>query len=236
MQQIVFISYAKEDEALKDKVNAMLRAGGFRTYVDTEDTCPAQHLPKKIKEALDKCDVMVVIITAQSQGSTWIQNEIGYADGRMPIIPIVVGGIKPGGLLTGREYVSWDGAGLLDFPTLIEKAKTVFAPSSPEICREGPYRIQPGTHQRVELKVSKGDKVEGTLEDRNGDDFDWFIVGEEDFVDFKNSKRFNYEVGGKDEAAYRVKWPVRRKGPWYLLLEVPRRQNSRSVWVQLRRS
>ena len=231
----VFISYSKMDSALKDKVNAMLRAGGFNTYVDTEDICPGEHLPKKIKSAIDKCDVLVAIITEQSQKSTWIQHEIGYADGRMPVLPIVVGGIKPGGMLTGREYVSWDGVGLIDFVTLIQKAQAVFAASSPGVCKEGPYRIQSGIYQQVELNVSKDDIIEGTLEDKNGNDFDWFIVGEADFVDFKNGKRFNYEVGGEQEAAHRVRWKVSKKGPWFLILEAPHRQNPRSVRVQLRR-
>lgn len=232
----VFISYSSKDSALKDQINAALKESGFSTYVDVEDIRPAQYLPKKIKNAIDKSDALIAIITENSLPSNWVQNEIGYADGRVPIVPLVVGAVKPGGILTGREYVPWNTVEPLDFANIIKRARSEFVPSeAPTICDEGPYEIESGEYTLIELKVSKGDKIRGRIEEVDGLDFDWYIVDENNLVDFKNGEGFDYEDGGEGLAAYTLRWTVKKKGPWYLVLEVPRRQIARSVGVYLRK-
>ena len=232
----VFISYSSKDSTLKDQANAMLKESGFSTYVDVEDIRPTQYLPKKIKNAISKSDALLAIITENSLHSEWVQNEIGYADGRVPIVPLVVGDVKPGGILTGREYVPWNTAIPLDFATIIKHAKAEFVPSEAStVCDEGPYDIEPGEYQDIQLNVSKSDRIEGRMEEEEGADFDWFIVDEANLVDFKNNEGFDYEDGGEGQAAYTASWTVRKKGRWYLVLEVPRRQIARSVSVHLRK-
>ena len=232
----VFISYSSKDSHLKDQVNVALKASGFSTYVDVEDVRPAQYLPKKIKNAIDKSHALVAIITENSLPSNWVQNEIGYADGRVPIVPLVVGDVEPGGILTGREYVTWSAHEPLDWTTIIRRARDDFVPSEATvICDEGPYEVESGEYVQIELKVSKGDRVNGIIEETDGEDFDWYIIDEASLVDFKNRDKYYYEDGGEGLAAYTLRWTVKRNGPWYLVLEIPRRQISRSIGVHLRK-
>ena len=232
----VFISYSNKDSALKNRLDAMLKEDGFSTYVDVEDIRPAQYLPKKIKDAINKSDVFIVIFTENSLSSNWVQNEIGYADGRVPIVPLVVGNVMPGGILTGRECESWTGTDALDLQTIIKRARAEFTPTESQlICDEGPYEIGPGEFERIELQVFRGDRIEGRIEEKDGEDFDWSIVDEANLVDFMNGDDYDSDEGGEGLSAYTLKWAIRRKGPWYLVLEVPRRQKARSIGVYLRK-
>jgi len=232
----VFISYSNKDSILKDKIGNMLRQCAFKTYVDVEDVRPAQYLPRKIKDAIDKSDVLVAIITENSLQSSWVQNEIGYADGRMPIVPLVVGEVRPGGILTGREFVIWNATDVIDFKTIIGNALTDFSPSkTPAVCDPGPWKIESGLYAIIELDASKGDRVRGRIEETGGGDFDWYIVDEKNLVSFQNADDYNYEGGGEGLTSYTVAWTARGKGPWYLVLEVPRRRNARHVSVFLRK-
>jgi hypothetical protein len=154
----------------------------------------------------------------------------------VPIVPLVVGNVKPGGILTGREYESWTGKDPIDIQTIMKRARAEFPPTEGHlICDEGPYKIRPGEFERIELQVLRGDRIEGRIEEENGEDFDWNIVDEESLVDFMNGDEYNNEDGGEGSSAYSLKWSVRKRGPWYLVLDVPRRQKVRSIGVYLRK-
>jgi len=83
--------------------------------------------------------------------------------------------------------------------------------------------------------VTKGDRVRGHLGETTGQDFDWYIVDEDNLVLARRRESFEYEQGAEGVTADRVRWTPRRDGPWYLLLDLYRRSNPREVEVRLRR-
>lgn len=113
---------------------------------------------------------------------------------------------------------------------------TTLGSREPELVSDpGPYEIDGGGILWVELDVAKGDRVRGHLGETTEQDFDWYIVGEENLVLARQRESFDYEQGNEGVTAGRVRWTPRRDGPWYLLIDLYRRSNPREVEVQLRR-
>ncbi len=84
------------------------------------------------------------------------------------------------------------------------------------------------------LDVQKGDHVVGRLEEVDGEDFDWYIVDEKNLVAMKNNENVNVVDEGYDKTAYAVDLEVASDGPWFLVLDLPRRQYARTIEVNLR--
>ncbi|MFI5417724.1 MAG: hypothetical protein ACHQ2Y_02335 [Candidatus Lutacidiplasmatales archaeon] len=102
-------------------------------------------------------------------------------------------------------------------------------------CPPGPYDVESGQFQEIGLDVEKEEKVRGRLFEIDGQDFDWVIVDERNSVGVHQREDYRYEVGNDHVTADLVNWRVPRGGPWYLILEIPYRQNPRSVRVELKR-
>ena len=77
--------------------------------------------------------------------------------------------------------------------------------------------------------------IKGLLEEADGYDFDWLIVDEDDWVNFRQTRRYHAEAEGSDEATYKVEWIVSGEGPWFLILDAYGRQYTREVEVHLRK-
>ncbi len=75
----------------------------------------------------------------------------------------------------------------------------------------------------------------GMVDERDGDDFDWYIVDEPNLVAFRN--RFEPDAIDLDEKATAslVDAHVEAPGPWFLILSNERRQIERIIEVHLRR-
>lgn len=103
------------------------------------------------------------------------------------------------------------------------------------MCDPGPHEIEAGEFTELPLDVRKGERIKGRLIEEDGQDFDWVIVDEENSVAKRDGARFDSVLGEDHTAASRVNWRVPRDGPWYLILEIPYRQNPRSIRVGLAR-
>jgi len=86
----IFISYAHENY---DKVNHIKKALKdhrlFEALVVEDKNKPNQALGKLIKEGIDASICVIPILSPQSYRKQWINQEIGYAEGRKKIIPII---------------------------------------------------------------------------------------------------------------------------------------------------
>jgi hypothetical protein len=102
-------------------------------------------------------------------------------------------------------------------------------------CKPGPYRLEVGEFEEIPLNVEKGERVRGRLFELDGQDFDWFIVDQKNSILFRQREGYDYEDGGDHVSAASLEWRVRRTGPWFLELEIPYRQNTRSIRVELKR-
>jgi len=237
----VFISHATEDGDMVAELEVVLERHGVSCYVATKDVRPGEPLTTKVKNAIETSDALVVILTGNSIASPWVQQEIGHAEGKMPIIPLKVAGVRPPAMLEGRECILYDKGDLDKLATCVKDAisrwKGTQASSDAElreVCDEGPYDIDPGCYVDILLNAKKGDHIVGTLEEEESLDFEFGIIEERELVNFKNSVRSDYLAYDEGSGAYPFDWKVRSNKRWYLLLTIYGKKTTRTVSVRLR--
>jgi hypothetical protein len=165
----VFISHATEDGDMVAELEGVLERHGVSCYVATKDVRPGEPLTTKVKNAIETSDALVVLLTKNSIASPWVQQEIGHAEGKMPIIPLKVTGVRPPAMLEGRECILYNEGNLENLATNIKDAigRWKGSRASPnakprEVCDEGPYDIDPGCYVDILLNAKKGDHIVGT--------------------------------------------------------------------------
>ena len=73
----VFLSYARKDASLANALAEQLSRAGFDVWNPEESIAPA----KEIGSALEKSDLMVILLTPKAMESDWLRHEIEYALG-----------------------------------------------------------------------------------------------------------------------------------------------------------
>jgi HJR/Mrr/RecB family endonuclease len=71
----VFLSYASQDKVVASEIAKSLQQAGVPTWVDSWELAVGDSLASRIHEALDASDTLVVLLSPNSVGSRWIQNE-----------------------------------------------------------------------------------------------------------------------------------------------------------------
>lgn len=105
-----------------------------------------------------------------------------------------------------------------------------------EVCLVGPFEVDPGGYVLLPLNLSQGDAVSGTIDEAEGNTFDWYVVDEKNMVKFKRKEEFNSERWEVDEGASHLrKWTVQKDGPWYLVLSAYGKKYPRKIAVRLRK-
>ena len=90
----VFVSYARPDEKSARAVIALLERAGFQVWWD--GLIPGgERFGSKISDALDKAGAVVVLWSANSIASHWVQDEAGWARDRHRLVPISIDGSEP---------------------------------------------------------------------------------------------------------------------------------------------
>lgn len=237
-----FLSCSAEDAEIIAEVKNALTRKGIIPYLATEDTKPGRLVFKKIEEAIERADVFVVILSENSIRSKWVAMEIGYAKGKVPIVPIRVGHVNPAALLEGVDCINYTDQNLDKLDSQIAEAIDSFnnhqdsalSTESEEICEKGPHEIEAGGYVELPLSVTKGTLILGRLEEEDGDLFDWYIVNEKNLVKFKNREEFNLIAGGFDVAADQIRWVPKSNGPYFLIISAFRKRYNRIVNVSLR--
>ena len=106
----VFISHSvhPDDTNILYTLANLLRQNGMDAYVAEWNPEYGNYLPDKIKNAINQSDVVIVILTNWSSRSAYVNQEIGYAEDRKLIIPLVEKGVEIKGFLVGKEYAEFD--------------------------------------------------------------------------------------------------------------------------------
>ncbi|HYC28080.1 MAG TPA: toll/interleukin-1 receptor domain-containing protein, partial [Chitinophagaceae bacterium] len=87
----LFISYAREDEAIAEAVNAHLQKD-YKTFFDKKNILIGDLFPEKIRQHIKKCDGCIAIISPSSVASEWCKLELYFAHLlRKSIIPVKIG-------------------------------------------------------------------------------------------------------------------------------------------------
>ncbi|HEX8503364.1 MAG TPA: toll/interleukin-1 receptor domain-containing protein [Pyrinomonadaceae bacterium] len=92
----VFISYPRTNIALAQKIVSELDRAGIDVWFDEREILPGDNWARKIAEALEESDAMVVLLTPDAVGrSGHVRSEINFALGnksfRGRLIPVLVG-------------------------------------------------------------------------------------------------------------------------------------------------
>ena len=114
MQPKVFISYSHQDREVTTRLAEALRASGIDVWFDRWELIPGDSLVRKIfSEGLSGCDAFIIVLTAHSAQSKWMQEELDVAmikriEGITRIIPVIVGDVTVPDALRPLLYVKLD--------------------------------------------------------------------------------------------------------------------------------
>lgn len=85
----IFFSYSRQDSTFVDRLEADFRARGFRTWVDRRMLEGGQEWEREIEAAIDRCSLMVLILSPAAVESRWVKKEYEYALAqRKGIVPV----------------------------------------------------------------------------------------------------------------------------------------------------
>jgi len=103
----IFISHSTADMDIVYDLYKWLWTEGLEAYVAEFYPAPGIPLPSKVAGAVDSCDCLIALLTADGNRSKFVQQEIGYAlRARKFIVPIVEEEVvKPEGFLESIEYI-----------------------------------------------------------------------------------------------------------------------------------
>ena len=74
-----FISYASKDQGFAERLYADLQNKGIRCWYAPEDLRIGDHFPERIEEAIRHYDKLLVILSAHSVSSSWVEDEVRAA-------------------------------------------------------------------------------------------------------------------------------------------------------------
>lgn len=96
----IFISHASKDAPIARQLAEQLKAAGHSVWIPENEIFPGDNWAKKLGEALENADIIVVLATRQAFESEAVTREIQYAltaehiKGR--VIPVFLGGESKG--------------------------------------------------------------------------------------------------------------------------------------------
>lgn len=96
----IFISHETNDSGLAHEIRAHLEAGGFPCWMAPDDIHGPTPWPEQIASAIDDCDVMLVVVSANANDSPHVSREVDIAvETGKPLLPVRVEDIVPTGAL-----------------------------------------------------------------------------------------------------------------------------------------
>jgi hypothetical protein len=98
MAHQVFISYATNDLLAAEKIYHALTAKNIRCWWDRRDIHPGDKWPKELAAALEQVKVVILVFSAHTSQSEWVEREINHAvDNNKIIILFRVENVTPQG-------------------------------------------------------------------------------------------------------------------------------------------
>src|SRR4051794_30701312 len=105
----VFVSYSTRDLAVANSLKTNLQRAGAVPYIAQYSAVPGQSLSHAIGEAIDYCDLFLLLWSTNADESKWVPQEIGRAIAKgKPIMPVVLHpGISLTGFIRDLKYLEW---------------------------------------------------------------------------------------------------------------------------------
>ncbi|MCU7927013.1 MAG: toll/interleukin-1 receptor domain-containing protein [Candidatus Thiodiazotropha sp. (ex Dulcina madagascariensis)] len=108
MQFKIFISYSTHDLKQVKLLRQQLTGTPIEIFVAEHSVQPSEDLGQKISNAINACDLFVVLWSSNAQDSDWVSQEIGRAGAlNKTILPLVLDeGIKLPGFISNLKYLA----------------------------------------------------------------------------------------------------------------------------------
>jgi hypothetical protein len=110
-----FISYSKQDLQAAKQLKELLQLASYHVFLADDSISPGAEWSHLIRTAVKRCDLVILLDSASSRSSAWVQQEAGMAlasgsilipislDGRLDLLPAWLGGFQALTLEQGRK-------------------------------------------------------------------------------------------------------------------------------------
>jgi hypothetical protein len=104
----VFVSYSTNDLAHVEKLQQQLAGNPIELFVAEHSVSPSQDLAQTINNAIQQCDLFVLIWSKNAEASAWVSQEIGKATAlKKTILPLVLDeGMSLPGFIQNLKYLA----------------------------------------------------------------------------------------------------------------------------------
>jgi len=89
----VFLAHSAKDRAfVENELVPLLERHGMEAWLTTERIQPTTDWERTIRKGLESCDWFLLVMSPNSQGSRWVQNEVAWAFNHRPnaIVPVLI--------------------------------------------------------------------------------------------------------------------------------------------------
>jgi len=92
----IFLSHSSSDNDFTDKLHSLLEQTGFNVWYDKKKMTSNSHILSDLPKYIGNSEAFIIILSKNSCGSSWVQDEYGYARGLYDkkelkaIIPVVI--------------------------------------------------------------------------------------------------------------------------------------------------
>ena len=108
----VFLSHSWKDKPFVRQLAKRLWREGYQVWLDEKELVPGDQLAARLSEAIDRCRVVIVVVTPASIESNWLKFELNKATERMVngdcrLIPVLRGKVEVPPELKGLIYADF---------------------------------------------------------------------------------------------------------------------------------
>ncbi len=113
MPTTVFISHNSKDKRFARRLAADLKARGLSPWLDEDKLRPGDSLIGRLESAIDEVDYMIVVLSPDSVGSRWVQEEVRMAmynaimGKQIIVVPVLYKTCKTPGFLREKLYIDF---------------------------------------------------------------------------------------------------------------------------------
>jgi len=111
MSYSIFLSHSSSDARWVKLIKDNAQQVGLDVYLYEHDPQPGRLVAEKVQDAIKACDALVVLLTENSEVSSYVHQEVVYASAlKKVVVPLVQPGIGQDKLamLQGVEYIQFD--------------------------------------------------------------------------------------------------------------------------------
>ena len=139
----VFLSYARKDSPIVDRISQDLRGQGVSTWMDRENIKVGQAWRPQIEKALSGADFLLVFFSKASLQSIWVEREYSRAfelqsqTGGTRVIPILLEKVSPPASVAEIQYVDFTGSYFEGMTQLLRALEVAQGPKPSEFVKVG---------------------------------------------------------------------------------------------------